>query len=455
MTDRTSRKKAAIGEKDNDNNSVKNMLVSNQGDQSRNSGSNQNSQGITDDTGNKSQVDSEISKNLGSSTLHGNSKEVQSVTNQGDINNNNVLDSNLLRESEKRDNKTIKNPVKANPIVIEDLIDDLSSQKSNDETNVNLLDVNSAFKQIPVMKSTPKKAKNQVKSIERCDSDSQIVNATYLDLLRSQPKSFEKDQVVIEKDGKTGSEIDLTDKNEVFKKAMSLTVEGDGYGASKYLKIYEALGHLDKHQERPSNKQATSANPILEETHDEKKRDDGGVFENGMWFFPGRTSTYKNRSYTPYFDRNIKELRYPIPLTIFDNDWQTKAMGYHAKKKIKSVEGELKTETYTGLPYADKWLLDYGEWCIHYNGYINALTNARFKKFVEWSLAHKANVEKVMALMGWLTALKYDIRVREESLINRVEVDGHVAPPDISGYNQALAEECFLLTRSRGKVFHL
>ncbi|EGF98322.1 uncharacterized protein MELLADRAFT_113643 [Melampsora larici-populina 98AG31] len=257
-----------------------------------------------------------------------------------------------------------------------------------------------------------------------------------------------RDSVILDSRDEFNNNIDLTDKDEVFKKAMSLTMKGDGFGASKYLKVYESLSRLGSNQ-RPSNKRATSANPVLEENRTGNERSDGGVFENGMWFFPGKTSNYQNRSYTPYFDKNIKELRYPIPLTIFDKDWQNKAMGYHVRKKTKSVEGELKSDSYTGLPYRDEWLLDYGEWSIHYNGYITALRNAKFVKFVEWSLAHKANVEKVLSLMGWMTALKYDIRVREEALINRVEVDGLVAPPDISEYNQVLAEECFGETRLR------
>ncbi|EGG10908.1 uncharacterized protein MELLADRAFT_102678 [Melampsora larici-populina 98AG31] len=185
---------------------------------------------------------------------------------------------------------------------------------------------------------------------------------------------------------------------------MSLSMKGDSISASKFLKIYEALSKVGN-QDRPSTKRATS--------------------------------------YTPYFDKNIQELRYPIPLTIFNKDWQNKAMTYHVKKRTKSTDGESKTDTYNGLPYADEWLLDYGEWCIHFNGFVNALKGAKFNKFVEWTLAHKANVEKVMNVMGWMTALKYDMRVREEALINRVEVDGKVAPPDISEYNLFLAEECF------------
>ncbi|EGG03559.1 uncharacterized protein MELLADRAFT_65384 [Melampsora larici-populina 98AG31] len=53
--------------------------------------------------------------------------------------------------------------------------------------------------------------------------------------------------------------------------------------------------------------------------------------------------------------------------------------------------------------------------------------------------------------MGWLTALKYGIRVREEALVNRQEINGFVAPPNISLYNPILGEECYQATGNRRK----
>ncbi|EGF99691.1 uncharacterized protein MELLADRAFT_68355 [Melampsora larici-populina 98AG31] len=372
MTEQSSRKKTATGDKDLESTSVKNMLISgNQGESTKAPGSNQNNQGIINNTGLSSQGDLGTYKNPGINVLQGVSayaKENPLIENQ---------------EANKDIGSSKKNYQNKNQILItEDLVEDNDSQKSIKRIDSNLLDVNDVFKQIPVMKGTPKKSKSQVKFIEQSNSDTQIINVVYLDTLRNEPPALEKDVVVIDGNGKFDKSVNLTNKNDVFKKVMELTMKADGYRVSKYSKIYEASG----------------------KNHDGKVRADGEVFDNIMWFFSGRTSNYKNHSYTPYFDRNIKELRYPIALTIFDNEWQSKAMGYHARKKVKSTEGDSKNENYTGLPYADEWLLDYGKWSIHYNGYINALMNARFVKFVEWSLAHKANVEKVMSMMGWLAS---------------------------------------------------
>ncbi|EGG09576.1 uncharacterized protein MELLADRAFT_104124 [Melampsora larici-populina 98AG31] len=182
-----------------------------------------------------------------------------------------------------------------------------------------------------------------------------LVNPDYLSILGSKPSAnhVNSDE---EEDFEEG--IDLTNKDAVFAKAMVLSVKGEGKKAAKYLKVYETLGTLTMN--RPSTKRATSANPVLSDEN--KKIPEGAVFENGMWFFPGKTTSHTKRSYTPYFDKNIDELRYPIPLTIFDKDWQNKAMTCHVKKKSKSSDGEKSDSSYTGLPYADEWLLDYGEW---------------------------------------------------------------------------------------------
>ncbi|KAH9824249.1 hypothetical protein DFH28DRAFT_879833 [Melampsora americana] len=268
----------------------------------------------------------------------------------------------------------------------------------------------------------------------------ELVNPNYLSILGSKPvKDKEAIHISINSDNENSldEEINMSNKEEVFAKAMELTLIGDCKEAAKYLKIY---GLLAKHQvDRPSATRAASSNIVTSDNT--KTVPEGAVFENGMWFFPGRTSNYDNRSYTPYFDKNIQELWYPIPLTIFDKDWQNRAMTCHVKKRSR-LNNDLKPDAYyNGLPYADEWLLDYGEWSLYYNTF-----------FTKWAKAHKANVAKVLGSMGWMTALKYDMRVRESALVNRIEIDGKVAPPDISEYNHMLAEECWGESRMRDKL---
>ncbi|KAH9807118.1 hypothetical protein DFH28DRAFT_917035, partial [Melampsora americana] len=252
-----------------------------------------------------------------------------------------------------------------------------------------------------------------------------------------------------------GSEsINLEDKDEVFNKAMELVMAGKAEESAKYMKIYQEVendGNVDLMKEKPLIKRTKSDNPIIIDDED-KEEEHGGVFEGGMWFFDGKTTETNNLSYTPYFDRNIRELRYPIPLTIFSKEWQNSALSYHAKKKIKSDD---KFESYTGLPYPDEWLQTYGEWSLHYIGFVAALRSIGLVKFPEWAELHKKNVEKIVGKYGWMTALKYDINIRSNALINRVVYKGKVAPPDISKYDEIVVEECFTDARVKGELFGL
>ncbi|KAH9807167.1 hypothetical protein DFH28DRAFT_1074763 [Melampsora americana] len=276
-----------------------------------------------------------------------------------------------------------------------------------------------------------------------------LVNPDYLAILGDKPPAGNKDvhiSINLDSDENINATINLSDKDAVFSKAMECSKAGDSKETSKYLEIYESLTN----SLRPPNQRAISMVQVID--LEEKTIPDGAVFENGMWFFPGLSSDYNNRSYTPYFDKNIQELRYPIPLTIFDKEWQTRAMTCHIKKRPRSYDSDAKSDSpYNGLPYADEWLLDYGEWCVYYDTFISVLST-KFTKFTEWVRSHKENVAKVLASKGWMTALKYDMRVRENALVNRIEINGKVAPPDISKYDQMLVEECFDESRMRGEL---
>ncbi|KAH9808546.1 hypothetical protein DFH28DRAFT_1195392 [Melampsora americana] len=299
----------------------------------------------------------------------------------------------------------------------------------------------------------------------------ELVNPNYLAILGNKPPNDNTGLTITvnsDSEGENAPIINLNDKDAVFLKAMEFSRAGNLKETSKYLEIYKSLVKnqmnrsisqravssneisADMNLARPTNHRSTSMNPEME--LGEKTIPEGAVFENGMWFLPGLTSDHNTRSYTPYFDKNIQELRYPIPLTIFDKEWQSRAMTCHIKKRPRSYENDPKTDSpYNGLPYADEWLLDYGEWCIYYDTFISVLAT-KFTKFTEWVKAHKLNVAKVLASKGWMTALKYDMRVRENALVNRVKINGKVAPPDISQYDHMLVEECFDESRMRGEL---
>ncbi|KAH9812237.1 hypothetical protein DFH28DRAFT_931088 [Melampsora americana] len=338
------------------------------------------------------------------------------------------------------------------------------------ELQTNQTKVNDSGVQSPSSGSNvPKEVEKNVELDKGVDK---TLDKSYLSSLGAKPtgtENLDETVIIIDKE----HTINLEDKDEVFNKAMEMVIAGKTEESAKYMKIYQALRMPENRNIRPLNnrnnsslprvesdrnddllrvdktvmKRTSSENPII---IDDGNRDDGGVFEGGMWFFEGKTTDTNNLSYTPYFDRNIRELRYPIPLTIFSKEWQNSALSYHAKKKVKSED---KLESYTGIPYPDEWLQSYGEWSLHYIGFVAALRSIGLVKFPEWAEMHKKNVEKIVGKYGWMTALKYDINIRSNALINRVVFNGKVAPPDISKYDEVVVEECFTDARVKGELF--
>ncbi|EGG10240.1 uncharacterized protein MELLADRAFT_103659 [Melampsora larici-populina 98AG31] len=103
-------------------------------------------------------------------------------------------------------------------------------------------------------------------------------------------------------------------------------------------------------------------------------------------------------------------------------DWKTKVMTCHSKKKSRSNDGEKSDSSHSGLPYADEWLLDYDDWSIYYDVFVSAVSKSPV--ITKRAIAHKTDVERVFGEMGWLTALKYDMRIREFALVEGGEQDG-------------------------------
>ncbi|PLW56983.1 hypothetical protein PCANC_02771 [Puccinia coronata f. sp. avenae] len=99
---------------------------------------------------------------------------------------------------------------------------------------------------------------------------------------------------------------------------------------------------------RSSEKPATSSR---------EKRSQGPLFD------PEKCNRSANLGFTQYFDRNIREMRGPIPLTIFDQKWQAAALAYQTEKRPSQSETSgKKSGLYHGYPYPSEWSLTTGEW---------------------------------------------------------------------------------------------
>merc|ERR1712110_69251 len=60
--------------------------------------------------------------------------------------------------------------------------------------------------------------------------------------------------------------------------------------------------------------------------------------QKGLSFKPGVSNQHASLGFTPFFDKNLRELKAPIPLTIFNRKWQSEAISYHAERRSRVDE---------------------------------------------------------------------------------------------------------------------
>lgn len=160
----------------------------------------------------------------------------------------------------------------------------------------------------------------------------------------------------------------------------------------------------------------------------------------------GHVPSTKTSLLTPYFDKNIKEFKGPIPLSIFDLNWQALADSYHAEKKVKT--DDVKHNNYTGYPYPDDLTLDYGSWCINYRNFLRTFANPYgWHRFAKWGEIHRENVEAIRDASGWMVALRYDVKIRDSVFRMKCSNGTTKGTPDIRKRRKDVEEECYAKSR--------
>ncbi|OAV94311.1 hypothetical protein PTTG_08346 [Puccinia triticina 1-1 BBBD Race 1] len=134
--------------------------------------------------------------------------------------------------------------------------------------------------------------------------------------------------------------------------------------------------------------------------------------EGELEFAVNEKNTHKDVGFTPYFDRNLKELQAPIPLTIFNKKWQDRAILHYAEKRPKNNDSSSSENRnrYTALPYPLEWTQTFSEWTTNHQGFYVALQDVyQFRKFAGWVLIHKGHCDRILARHGFMAALRQDI----------------------------------------------
>ncbi|EGF99359.1 uncharacterized protein MELLADRAFT_112806 [Melampsora larici-populina 98AG31] len=226
------------------------------------------------------------------------------------------------------------------------------------------------------------------------------------------------------------TEIDLSDTSEVWKRAIDLASAGKVEEATMYFKLHAQLQtRTEKTTNQSPPNPTTTHSSYADAVSNRSQASTTIVVEGGLSFIPGAITSHTDIGFTPYFDQNLRELRGPIPLTIFNKHWQELANSYHVEKRVKTDNLNKDLTTYTGYPYPHEMTQSYAAWNINYRNFVAVLRDVyKFKTFANWAEAHQANI-------------------RLDAFAFRVTENGTTVPPDISQRREDIAAICFAETR--------
>ncbi|KAA1119363.1 hypothetical protein PGT21_023364 [Puccinia graminis f. sp. tritici] len=196
-------------------------------------------------------------------------------------------------------------------------------------------------------------------------------------------------------------------------------------------------------------KNSGNAKVTAKSTPDEADSSEEDSMAGEVQFATGAVPKHDEMGFTPYFHKNIKTMRGPIPLTIFNKAWKNRAILYHAEKKSKFEDSSSNRNRYTGLPYPSEWTQTFTEWTNNHQSFHKTLVEEfDYKKMAKWLLAHKANADALVAEDGFMVALRYDVQVRTNAFAHRVLL----SVADISVFRPKIAHSCYATARKFGEL---
>ncbi|OAV88919.1 hypothetical protein PTTG_07010 [Puccinia triticina 1-1 BBBD Race 1] len=238
--------------------------------------------------------------------------------------------------------------------------------------------------------------------------------------------------------------------NKLTDRALAAEEAGNAALAERFFKICEGLSTRKPIQAtapatlippRPAPTQPWAPSPIA--TKDAPPTGESNATPDGVMFNNDARPTSHNVGFTPFFKKNLMELRSPLPLTIFNEVWQDKAIIHYAQKRSKADETNVDKDRYTGYPYPCEYTQTYAKWSIYHQGFHAALIQvANYPKFSRWLLIHKRHCDNLVTQHGFMTGLCYDINVRTNAFAHQIPMpNGALLINNISVLNNVISQK--------------
>ncbi|EFP87170.2 uncharacterized protein PGTG_13389 [Puccinia graminis f. sp. tritici CRL 75-36-700-3] len=150
-------------------------------------------------------------------------------------------------------------------------------------------------------------------------------------------------------------------------KAIKAQEQGNKERADRFFSMHDTLLKEDSRivSQNADEIQVIASLPVIPQ---KRPSASGGPTEsNGIKFLWERSNSHDDGGFTPYFHKNISELKGPIPLTIFNRKWQEEALSYHSRNRAKTDKTAAeKGLRYHGLAVPDKWLQSFSDWTLNH-----------------------------------------------------------------------------------------
>ncbi|OAV95096.1 hypothetical protein PTTG_26757 [Puccinia triticina 1-1 BBBD Race 1] len=226
-----------------------------------------------------------------------------------------------------------------------------------------------------------------------------------------------------------------TDHQEIWERATEAFAKGDKKSTDFFLRLYGKMDNATSLNapDKPDILRSSSSDAINPAVNVAKRSAD----KTTIVFIKGSLPNHFNVGFTPYFNRNIREFRGPIPLTIFDKNWQRDAIHYYTNRRSK---GDEKDGNYIGYKYPNEWTQTFSKWKTnHQNFYITFKDMYGYTEFANWILLHKENVDKIIGEEGFMTAFQYDMIIHQNAFSYQVTTSsGEISAVDILIFREEL-----------------
>ncbi|KAA1087113.1 hypothetical protein PGT21_022819 [Puccinia graminis f. sp. tritici] len=236
----------------------------------------------------------------------------------------------------------------------------------------------------------------------------------------------------------------LSDKDILWNRICEAKSANDDTNAEFLLRIYLALPKEGNPSNAASNL-LTAPAPLHRSSSATAALPTQKLPDKTINFFKGSVPNHCDIGFTPFFDKNIREFRGPLPLTIFDKEWQEEAVSFHSGKRSKTDE---KDGIYTGYEYPNEWTQSFAAWTNNFRSFLITYRDIyKISDFADWIVEHKSNVDEIIAADGFLTGFRYNMIVRANAFAYRVETDKGASVVDISVMRKEVREKAWATTR--------